>query len=110
MLYSLFLSGVFAMNAMAILHEQRFLAVYNLIHFDSAERGNLRAFAASTFFFARYFRFFLIFINILAICFENVYAGVMVSAVFYNVIKNNYTMIRMVHDGIAAFGSLFKLS
>lgn len=107
MLYALFLSGVFALNALAILHEDRFLPRFDLnrIDNDAALRGDLRAQAAGTIYFARYFRVLLIFVNIFTIWFENVYAGFLVSVVLYPVVKNNYTLVRVVHDVVSMVGA-----
>ena len=72
MLWSLFKAGLLAANGLAILHEDRFLAKYDLHVLDQhgAEQGQLKAQVAGFLHAVRYLRLPLVALNVLTIFVE----------------------------------------
>lgn len=69
MLYSVFKAGLLVANGLAILHEERFLPLYDLHMLDqqAADQGQLKAQAAGFLHAVRYLRLPLLVLDILAI-------------------------------------------
>mmetsp|Transcript_3926 Transcript_3926/g.6905 ORF Transcript_3926/g.6905 Transcript_3926/m.6905 type:complete len:80 (+) Transcript_3926:259-498(+) len=68
-LWSIFVAGLLVVNALAVLHEDRFLAKYNLHVLDQAasEQGNVKAQIAGLLHAVRYLRMPLVALNGLVI-------------------------------------------